>query len=131
MNGYIHLSLRSALTTLCQGTRIPGADSRCGLIVLALDVGGRFSPETADFVQRLASVRARGVVSPTRGAAFAWRWPFFFFSLCALPATAATGFDGPPPLVSDVLTDGDERAFCRAQPYPVKGACLHVRSWPL
>ena len=46
-------------------------DSRCRLVVLALEVGGRFSPETVDFVQRLARARARSVPPRVRGAVLA------------------------------------------------------------
>ena len=58
-------------------------DSRCRLVVLALEVGGRFSPETVDFVQRLVRARARSVPSRARGAvsaAFARRWSSFLAS---------------------------------------------------
>ena len=76
-------------------------DSRCRLVVLALEVGGRFSPETVDFVQRLARARARSVPPRVRGAvsaAFARRWSSFLAagasrayaaSLLALPAHSA------------------------------------------
>ena len=45
-------------------------DSHCRLAVLALEVGGRFSPETADFAQRLARARARSVSPRARVAPF-------------------------------------------------------------
>ena len=70
-------------------------DSRCRLVVLAREVGGRFR----DFVQRLARARARSV--PPR--------------LLALPAHSAAGVDGPPPLVSDVLADGGEPFAARSR----------------
>ena len=100
-------------------------DSRCRQVVLALEVGGRFSPETVHFVQRLARARARSVPPRVRGAvsaAFARRWSSFLVagasrayaaSLLALPAHSAAGVDGPPPLVSDVLADGGEPFVAR------------------
>ena len=97
------------------------------LVVLALEVGGRFSPKTVDFVQRLARARARSVPPRVRGAvsaAFARRWSSFLAagasrayaaSLLALPAHSAAGVDGPPPLVSDVLADGGEPFAARSR----------------
>ena len=101
-------------------------DSRCRLVVLALEVGG-FSPETGDFVQRLARARARSVPPRVRGAvsaAFARRWSSFLAagasrayaaSLLALPAHSAAGVHGPPPLVIDVLADGGEPFAARSR----------------
>ena len=95
-------------------------DSRCRLVVLALEVGGRFSPETVDFVQRLARARARSVPPRVRGAvsaAFARRWSSFLAAggLWALPAHSAAGVDGPPPLVRDVFADGGEPFAARSR----------------
>ena len=102
-------------------------DSRCRLVVLALEVGGRFSPETVDFVQRLARARAKSVPPRVRGAvsaAFARCWSSFLAagasrayaaSLLALPAHSAASVDEPPPLVSDVLADGGEPFAARSR----------------
>ena len=51
--------------------------ARCKLVVLALELGGRWSPEAATFVKLLARLRARAVPPASRGpsiAAFASRW---------------------------------------------------------
>ena len=63
---------------------------RCRLVVLALEVGGRWSPEASQFVRLLARCRARAVPRPLRPAtiaAFSSRWS----ALLAFSAARAFG----------------------------------------
>ncbi len=51
--------------------------SRCRLVVLALETGGRFSPETVEFIRQLADAKALGVPEYLRAptaAAYQRRW---------------------------------------------------------
>ena len=62
--------------------------NRCRLVVLALETGGRFSQETADFLRQLSEARAQSVPSFLRHlarAAFEQRWA----SLLAVSAATA------------------------------------------
>ena len=90
---------------------------RCRLLVLASEVGGRFSEGTADFVNRLAKARARASPQLLRAsvrAAYAHRWSGIL-AVAAQRALAATllefpvddteGIDGEPPVLEDVLAD--------------------------
>ena len=90
---------------------------RCRLVVLAVEVAGRWSPEAAQFVRLLARCRSRAVPPALRAssvAAFAARWSgllsfaaarAFAASLLALPLSGASNVDGPAPDLSEVLLD--------------------------
>ena len=90
---------------------------RCRLVVLGMEVGGRWSDEAHRFVRLLAKAKARTVPGPTRAsarAAYRHRWTAilavaaqraFAASLLELPMGEAGGVDGDPPLLEDVLLD--------------------------
>ena len=90
---------------------------RCRLAVIALEVGGRWSNEAANFVRLLARCRARAVPATCRAAAtsaFTLRWSSlisfaaartFAASLLSLPLGGTASVDGDPPLLSEVLVD--------------------------
>ena len=89
---------------------------RCKLVVLAVEVGGRFGPEAVAFLRQLARSRAR--VSPTRGGARACRVaPYTVGRACrrrnarrltrclSCPWAAADKCDGTEPPLGDLLAD--------------------------
>ena len=55
---------------------LPGAGGRARLVILAGEVGGRWSPETAHFLRALAVAKARDVPSILQASVEAWfrRW---------------------------------------------------------
>ena len=93
---------------------------RCRLIVLGLEVGGRWSAEAAAFIRSLARARARSAAVTQRAAcvaAFVTRWSGLLSiaaarslaaSLLSLPISNTANFDGDAPLLSDVLADSYE-----------------------
>ena len=99
---------------------LAGPHPRARLVVLAVEVGGRWSREAWVFVRLLARARARGVPAPTRSAAQrAWqrRW------VCALAVAAQRSFaesllelcplrgaDGEVPSTAAVLEDARHAA---------------------
>ena len=90
---------------------------RCRLVVLALEVGGRWSPEAAQFVRLLARCRARSAPPLLRGACVAAcvrRWTAllafaaakaFAATLLSLPLHGTANNDGPPPELSELLNE--------------------------
>jgi len=85
---------------------------RCQLVVLGIEVGGRFSHESARFLRLLATARARSVPALLRSAAFVSRWSAmltsaalksFAASLLLEETAAHSNVDAAPPLLSDVL----------------------------
>lgn len=93
------------------------AARRCRLVVLGIEVGGRWSPEAIDLLRKLVRVRARAAPAYLRAAttqAFACRWSgllavaahkAFAASLLALPLQGEVCIDGDAPAMSDLLTD--------------------------
>ena len=93
------------------------AARRCRLVVLGMEVGGRWREEAQRFVLQLAKARARTVpalLRPSARAAFAHRWTGILAvaaqralaaTLLELPVDDAEGVDGEPPLLEDVLLD--------------------------
>ena len=93
-----------------------GSD-RLRLMVLACEVGGRWSSTCVRLVRQLAGAKARSAPAPLRAsAAQAWRARWWgLLSVAAQGAFAATlaedavlaleGMDGPPPVLADVLLD--------------------------
>ena len=93
---------------------------RCRLVVLGLEVGGRWSAEAAAFICLLARARARRAAvtqSAACVAAFVTRWSglltiaaarSFAASLLSLPISNTANLDGEAPLLSDVLADSSE-----------------------
>ena len=88
---------------------------RCRLVVLAFELGGRFSTETAAFLRALARARARSAPAPLRAATIAGlvgRWSAllthaaqnaFAASLMADAIACSTNVDGDTPCLSDIL----------------------------
>ena len=88
---------------------------RCRLVVLALEVGGRWSEEAVTFVRLLAKAKARTVPQLLRTAAqaaFVHRWTGILAvaaqralaaTLLELPVDDAEGVDGDQPVLEDVL----------------------------
>ena len=84
---------------------------------LAGEVGGRFSSETAQFLQDLAKAKDREVPQLLKGRALAaWiiRWSSMLtcptaraFAISLLEGDSSEGVDGPTPSVHAVL--GDDR----------------------
>ena len=100
---------------------------RCELIVVALETGGRWSAEAADFVRELAFAKARGVSRLLRfSTALAWerRWVRMLSTASAVAfarsLTAPKGAVGgaafsPTPFLSHLLasgSDGGDRGLC-------------------
>ena len=98
---------------------LAGDGGRARLVVLAGEVGGRFSGETASFLLFLAAAKVRGVPELLQGRALAaWlsRWGSMLacaaaraFALSLLDRDCSAGVDGPTPSVHEVL--GDSRHF--------------------
>jgi hypothetical protein len=96
---------------------LTGALGRARLVVLALEVGGRWGPGAVRFIRLLARARARSSPAVLRASArLAWqrRWTAllsfaaqraFAHSLLELPLGGAGCLDGPTPPLGDVLAD--------------------------
>ena len=90
---------------------------RCRLVVLALEVAGRWSAEAVQFVRLLSRCRARSApphLRPSSTAAWVQRWSgllafaaarSFAASLLSLPLHGTANVDGPLPDLSDVLAE--------------------------
>ena len=103
---------------------------RCRLVVLAVEVGGRWSEEALQFVQMLAKAKARAAPALIRAsvrAAYLHRWTgilavaaqrAFAATLLELPVDDAEGVDGEPPPLEDVL--GDARLLDAPAPSRVR-----------
>ena len=93
------------------------AGGRCRLVVLALEVGGRWSEEAATFVWDLAAARSRSAPSALRKAtaqAYYRRWTGLIAfaaanalaaSLLEEPLAGTANVDGPEPEFTWVLTE--------------------------
>ncbi len=89
---------------------------RCRLVVLAMEVGGRWSEEATRFVQQLAKAKARTVPVLLRSstqAAFFHRWTglldvaaqrAFAATFLELPVDGAEAVDGELPDLGEVLS---------------------------
>ncbi len=90
---------------------------RCRLVVLGLEVGGRWSDEALDFIRRLARAKAREhppLLRASAQMAYSHRWTGLL-AVAAQRALATTllelpvdevGADGELPLLEDVLHEG-------------------------
>ena len=88
---------------------------RCQLVVVAMEVGGRWSGEAATFIRSLAHARSRAVPAPLRQAtaqAYIARWSglltnaaqtAFARSLLFEDPALSSALDGDAPLLSDLL----------------------------
>ena len=107
-------------------------NSRCRLVVLGIEVGGRWSEEAASFITNLARAKTRDTPALLRQAATASlisRWTAFL-THAALTAFAATlifedptphhNLEGEPPTFSDLLAQlpPDPAASSRLPPHP-------------
>ena len=93
------------------------AAGRCRLVVLAFEVGGRWSEDSLDFVRRLARAKARSQPEWLRASAaqaYAHRWSgilavaaqrAFAASLLELPLANEDCWDGEEPVCHDVVAD--------------------------
>ena len=93
------------------------AAGRCKLVVLGLEVGGRWSTEALDFVRRLARAKARSQPEWLRASAaqaYAHRWSgmlavaaqrAFAASLLELPLANENCWDGEAPACHEVVAD--------------------------
>ena len=102
------------------------ASRRCRLVVLAFEVGGRWSEESLTFVRLLAKAKSRAapaVLQQSVRAAFHHRWTgilavaaqrAFAASLLDLPMEDALGVDGDTPPLENIL--GDARLWGPALP---------------
>jgi hypothetical protein len=111
------VQLRTARTRKEQKYRELLQSRRCRLVVVALEVGGRWSEEAVGFVRLLAKAKARTVPQLLRSAAqaaFFHRWTGILAvaaqralaaTLLELPVDDAEGVDGEQPVLEDVLGD--------------------------
>ena len=94
---------------------LAGRGGRARLVVLAGEVGGRFSTETAQFLSDLAWAKTQGVSDLLRGRArSAWtrRWSAMLgcaaaraFATSLLDGGASVGVDGPTPSLAEVMSE--------------------------
>ena len=93
---------------------LSGADGRARLVVLAAEVGGRWSEETRKFLGALATAKARSapaMLQPSVRAAWLHRWRSLLACTAArsfaesLLGNTAPGVDGVVPSMQDVLCD--------------------------
>ena len=94
---------------------LSGDHGRARLVVLATEVGGRWSEETRAFVQQLAKAKSRSVPRILVGRARqAWqhRWSSMLacasaraFALSLLDRRPVSGSDGATPSSAEVLAD--------------------------
>ena len=107
-------------------------NSRCRLVVLGIEVGGRWSEEAASFITSLARTKTRDTPAPLRHAAatsLISRWTAFL-THAAMTAFAASllfedpthhhNLDGEPPSLSDLLAQlpPDPTHPSRLPPHP-------------
>ena len=90
---------------------------RCHLVVVAVEVGGRWSDEAIKFLQLLAKAKARSqpqILRTAAKAAYFHRWTGIMAvaaqralaaTLLELPVDGAEGVDGDPPFLEDVLSE--------------------------
>ena len=93
------------------------AARRCRLVVLGVEVGGRWGDEAVDFLRRLARARVRALppwlkVSATQGFIHRWSGLAAVAAQCALatsllelPTGGEVHMDGDAPPIYDVLAD--------------------------
>ena len=100
---------------------LSGERGRAKLVVLAGEIGGRFSEETQTFIRLLARAKTRSVLAPLRTQArqsWAHRWSSILscaaaraFASSLLERRGQPGADGDVPCDADVLRD-----FCTLPP---------------
>ena len=84
------------------------SSSRCRLVVLAMEVGGRCSGETMEFLEALSWARARSAVPLVRHAtALGWRRRWLRMLACAAARAWAESVTLPADLLWSTAVDGD------------------------
>ena len=88
---------------------LSGAHGRARLVVLANEVGGRWSLETQAFLRQLARAKSREE-PPNFRTRWTWRWSMILacasaraFAQSLLENRAAQGFGGPTPTIAEVI----------------------------
>ena len=94
---------------------LAGDLGRAGLVVLASEVGGRWSEESRHFLRQLSKAKARQeppLLQQRERHAWLFRWGSMLacsgaraLALSLLDVRGGQGVDGPPPLSDDVLWD--------------------------
>ena len=100
---------------------LSGRFGRARLVVLACEVGGRWSEETNNFLLQLAKAKARGVPQPLKTSAkqsWLMRWRSILacaaakaFAQPLLEQRGGTGVDGPTPSLTEVMSDSRHCVF--------------------
>ena len=117
--GAAHIDGAALVVARCRKERaypeLVGPRSRAKMVVLAGEVGGRWSEETATLLRLLAAARGRsGSALLRRRAEQAWRMRWRGMLACAaarafaaslLEQRSNVGGDADPPLISDVLSE--------------------------
>ena len=116
---------------------------QCRLVVLAIEVAGRWSAEAVQFVRLLARCRARSAPPHLRAsstAAWVQRWSgFLAFAaarsfaapLLSLPLHGAANVDGSPPDLSDVLAEHRLDSPPHPSRLPARECASQVRCTPI
>ena len=109
------ITVQLALGLVFWGGELVGPRSRARLVVLAVEVGGRWSAETRSFLAHLAKARSRQEVPLLqRRAEQAWRMRWGAILGCAsaravaaslLELSGSTGADGECPSSHEVVGD--------------------------
>ena len=100
---------------------ISGRFGRARLVVLACEVGGRWSEETNFLLLQLAKAKVRGVLQPLK-TSWLWRWRSILacaaakaFAQSLLEQRSGTGVDGPTSSLSEVMSDSRDRVLSSAR----------------
>ena len=84
------------------------SSTRCRLVVLALEVGGRCSTETVEFLEHLSWARARSTAPLLRfAAALGWRRRWLRLLACSAARAWAESVTMPADLLWGAAEDGD------------------------
>ena len=113
---FLHVLMRKQLTKERTYPELVGS-GRCRLVVLAMEVGGRWSAEAAQFLRLLAQTKAQSTPQHLRQAtvtALISRWSAilthagmqaFASSLLSIPTDGATNGEGALPPLGQLLTE--------------------------
>ena len=84
------------------------SSNRCRLVVLAMEVGGRCSAETVEFLEALSWARARSSSTSVRfAAALGWRRRWLRMLACSAARAWAESVTSPADLLWGAPVDGD------------------------
>ena len=100
---------------MCREQSLKEIESRARLVVMATEVGGRWSQEAVQFLRQLAFAKVRNEAQALRHSArlsSLRRWGTIMvcsaaraFSLSLLEQRSCVGGDGPTPTTSEVVHD--------------------------